>query len=87
MAAGQVPIDADADPEVRAALDPVIATRTDVVATMTPHEFATEVAPLIAAPGMTLELARELIVEGKDAEYLARPRLGRRACSTNSRSA
>ena len=31
VAAGQVPIEADRDPEVRSALDPVIATRTDVV--------------------------------------------------------
>lgn len=70
VAAGQVPIDADADPDVRAALDPVIATRTDVVSTMTPEKFAAEVTPLVAAQGMTMDLAREFIVEGKSHEYL-----------------
>ena len=70
VVAGQVPIEADADPEVRAALDPVIASRTDVLAAMTPDEFARSVAPLVAAQGLTIELAREIIVDGKQPEYL-----------------
>jgi pimeloyl-ACP methyl ester carboxylesterase len=70
VAAGQVPIDADTDPQVRAALDPVIASRADVLHDLSPDEFASEVAPLVAAEGMTIELARESIVEGKPAEYL-----------------
>jgi pimeloyl-ACP methyl ester carboxylesterase len=70
VAAGQVPIDADSDPDVRAALDPMIATRTDVLDEMTPHEFAASVAPLVAPPGLSIELARELIVEGKSADYV-----------------
>ena len=70
VAAGQVPIDADTDPEVRDALDPVIAARGDVVQTMTPDEFAREVAPLLAPHPMTVELAREFVVEGKSGEYV-----------------
>lgn len=70
VAAGQVPIEADADPEVRNALDPVIATRSDVLATMNPDAFAAEVAPLVASRGLTMELAREFVVEGKSPEYL-----------------
>jgi pimeloyl-ACP methyl ester carboxylesterase len=70
VAAGQVPMEADADPEVRGALDPVIAARADVIAEMTPDEFACSVAPLVVAPGLTIELARDLVVDGKPAEYL-----------------
>jgi len=69
VADGLVPIEADDDPDVRAALDPVIASRTDVLHDMTPDEFATAVAPLVAVPAMSLELACEQIVEGKDADY------------------
>jgi pimeloyl-ACP methyl ester carboxylesterase len=70
VAAGQVPIDADVDPAVRAALDPMIASRTDVVEEMTTQAFATSVAPLVAPPGLSIDLARELIVEGKSPEYV-----------------
>jgi pimeloyl-ACP methyl ester carboxylesterase len=70
VAAGPVPIEADADPAVRGALDPVIAMRTDVLAEMTPDEFAASVGPLVAVHGLTIELARELIVDRKPPAYL-----------------
>jgi pimeloyl-ACP methyl ester carboxylesterase len=70
VAAGQVPIEADADPAVRESLDPVMATRAEAIAGMSADEFAEAVAPLVAATGMTDGLAREHIVEGKDAAYL-----------------
>lgn len=70
VAAGQVPIEADADPDVFSALDPVIATRTATMGSMTVVEFADEVAPLLASTDMTLDIAREHLVEGKSAAYL-----------------
>jgi pimeloyl-ACP methyl ester carboxylesterase len=70
VAAGQVPIEADADPAARESLDPVMATRAEMMAGMTADEFAEVVAPLVAATGMTDALAREHIVEGKDHAYL-----------------
>jgi pimeloyl-ACP methyl ester carboxylesterase len=69
VAAGLVPIEADDDPDVLAALDSVIASRTDVLHEMTADDFASAVAPLVAVPTMSLDLAREQIVEGKDADY------------------
>jgi pimeloyl-ACP methyl ester carboxylesterase len=71
VAAGMVPIDADADPAVFAAVDPVITTRGEVMETMTPADFASAIAPLVAPEGASLDLAREMVVEGKDAAYLA----------------
>jgi pimeloyl-ACP methyl ester carboxylesterase len=71
VAAGLVPIEADADPDVRAALDPAIASRRDALHDMTPGEYASAVAPLVAVPAMSLDLAREQIVEGKDDDYLS----------------
>jgi pimeloyl-ACP methyl ester carboxylesterase len=70
VAAGQVPMVADADPEVAAALDPMIAMRADVMGTMSPDEFAAMVAPLLAPLDASLELAMEAVIEGKDAAYL-----------------
>jgi pimeloyl-ACP methyl ester carboxylesterase len=70
VAAGQVPIDADSDADVKAALDPMIAARAEVLDEMTPVEFAASVAPLVAPPGISVELARDLTVEGKSAEYM-----------------
>ncbi len=70
VAAGLVPIDADADPDVRDALDPVIASRTEMLRDMSPLQFASAVAPLVAVPAMSVELAREQIVEGKNDDYL-----------------
>ena len=70
VAAGQVPMEADADPAVAAAIDPVIAMRTETMATMSPDEFAAMVAPLLAPLDAPLELAMEAVVEGKDAAYL-----------------
>src|SRR3954447_24981290 len=45
VAAGQVPMEADADPAVLADMDPVIAMRSEMLGTMTPDEFAAMVAP------------------------------------------
>jgi pimeloyl-ACP methyl ester carboxylesterase len=71
VAAGQVPMEADADPAVAAAIEPVIAMRTDTMRTMSPDEFAAMVAPLLAPLDAPLELALEAVVEGKDAAYLS----------------
>lgn len=71
VVAGQVPMVADTDPDVLAAVDPVITMRAEVMGTMTPDEFAAMVAPLLAPVGVPLELAIEAVVEGKDDAYLA----------------
>src|SRR3954470_432261 len=70
IAAGQVPMEADADPAVLADMDPVIAMRSEMLGTMTPDEFAAMVAPLVAPLDADLELAMEAVTEGKDAAYL-----------------
>jgi pimeloyl-ACP methyl ester carboxylesterase len=69
--ASQVPIEADADPAVFAAIDPVITMRTEIMATMSPDDFAVEIAPLVGIESVSFDLAREMVVEGKDGPYLA----------------
>jgi pimeloyl-ACP methyl ester carboxylesterase len=69
--ASQVPIDADADPAAFAAIDPVITMRTEVMETMSADDFAVQIAPLVGIEGVSFELAREMVLEGKDAPYLA----------------
>jgi pimeloyl-ACP methyl ester carboxylesterase len=71
VAAGQVPIEADDDPDVRDALGPAFAARDEIAATMAPDEFARTVAPLVAPAGLTLDVADELLIENKPATYLA----------------
>lgn len=69
VAAGQVPMVADAD--VFDAIDPVITMRTDVMSTMTADEFASMASPLVSPLDAPLDLHMEAVVEGMDAAYLA----------------
>lgn len=69
VAAGQVPMIADAD--VSDAIDPVITMRADVMATMSPEEFASMTSPLVSPLDASLEIHMDAVTEGMDRAYLA----------------
>lgn len=68
VAAGQTPIDADAD--LAGAIDPAITMRSVVAEDMSPAQYAEMVAPLLVPHAASTELMMEAVVEGKDAAYL-----------------
>lgn len=71
LAAVMPPIEADADPAVRAALNPAFAARTELVADAGVEALVDMVTPLLAPLAPDLDLAREFVVEGQDEAYLA----------------
>ncbi|MBI2708793.1 MAG: alpha/beta hydrolase [Actinobacteria bacterium] len=71
IAAGLVPIDAFADPEVRAAADPSRVGFVDLARELPPEQLAVEVDPFLVPDPVDTDLARELVLEAADARRRA----------------